>query len=127
MTSYIDNCFKKQHIGFVMPNIVTITCKLGQESEPSKERIQSKSGQVTYMPMVPMSTQFGKRETQTYEVPSRVTISISRPQTIYTSPMMMTQANRSMGWPPPIVLNYERYRIGLVVNFGARGSVARPY
>jgi hypothetical protein len=58
--------------------------------------------------MVPMSTQFGKRENQTYEVPSKVTIPISRPQMFYTSPMMMTQANRSMGWPPPILLNYEQ-------------------
>jgi len=58
--------------------------------------------------MVPMSTQFGKRKNQTYEVPSKVTIPISRPQMLYTSPMMMTQANRSMGWPPPILLNYEQ-------------------
>jgi hypothetical protein len=58
--------------------------------------------------MVPMSTQFGKRENQNYEVPSKVTIPISRRQFVYTSPMMMTQANRSMGWPPPILFKYEQ-------------------
>jgi hypothetical protein len=97
---------QKQHIGSVMPNIIIITCKLGQKSKPSKRRNQSKSGQATYM--VPMTTQFGKRENQNYEVPSRVTIPILRPQLVYTSPMMMTQANRSMGWPPPSLLNCEQ-------------------
>jgi hypothetical protein len=58
--------------------------------------------------MVPMSIWFGKRENQNYEVPSRVTIPISRPQLVYTSPIAMNQANRSMGWPPPIILNYEQ-------------------
>jgi hypothetical protein len=57
--------------------------------------------------MVPMSIQFGKRENQNYEVPSRVIIPISRLQLVYTSPMMMTQTNRSMGWPPLILLNCE--------------------
>jgi hypothetical protein len=44
---------QKQNIGYVMPNINIIACKLGQKSKPSKRRNQSKSGQATYM--VPMS------------------------------------------------------------------------
>jgi hypothetical protein len=55
-----------------------------------------------------MSTQFGKKVDQTYEDPSRVTIPISRPQIVYTSPIMTTQTNIFiLGWPPLIPLNYE--------------------
>jgi hypothetical protein len=33
---------------------------------------------------------------------------ISRPQTIYTTPITTMQANIFVGWPPPIPINYER-------------------
>jgi hypothetical protein len=46
---------------------------------------------------------------------------------IYTTLIMTTQANRSMGWPPPIPLNCVQNIIGLMVNIGIRGSVAKPY
>ncbi len=46
---------------------------------------------------------------------------------MYTTPIITIQANTSLGWPPPIPLNCEQYRIGLVVNIIARGSMARPY
>jgi hypothetical protein len=63
-----------------------------------------------------MNTQLEWREDQTHGVPSRVTIPISRPQMVYTTPIMMTQAKKSMGWPPPILIIYEGHRIRLVVN-----------
>jgi hypothetical protein len=46
-----------------------------------------------------MSIQLEGREDQIHGVPSRVTTPISRPQMVYTRPIMMTQANKSMGWP----------------------------
>jgi hypothetical protein len=46
---------------------------------------------------------------------------------MYITSIMTTQANKCIGWPPPIPLNYERQRIGLVVNTRAGGSMAKPY
>lgn len=46
---------------------------------------------------------------------------------MYITSIMTTQANKCVGWPPPIPLNYERQRIGLKMNTGAGGSVAKPY
>jgi hypothetical protein len=86
---------------------------------------QFENDQVTYQVLV--NIHFGRRVDQTSKVPNKVTIPISRPQTIYKTPIMMTQANRSMGWPPPIPLNCERQRIGLVVDPRARGLMAKPY
>jgi hypothetical protein len=43
---------------------------------------------------------------------------------MYITMIMITQANKCVGWPPPIPLNYERLRTRLVMNTGARGSVA---
>jgi hypothetical protein len=40
--------------------------------------------------------------------PNRVTMPISKPQTIYTTPIMTIQANIFIGWPPPIPINYKR-------------------
>jgi hypothetical protein len=40
---------------------------------------------------------------------------------------MTTQANRSMGWPPRILINYERHRIGSMLNPKIGGSVAKPH
>jgi hypothetical protein len=54
-----------------------------------------------------MNTQFGRRANQTYEVPSKVIIPISRLQTIYTMLIMMTQTNRSIGGTPSIPSNCE--------------------
>jgi hypothetical protein len=55
-----------------------------------------------------VSIQFGRKVDQTYEDPSRVTIPISRPQTVYIMPIMTTPANKFiLGWPPLIPLNYE--------------------
>jgi hypothetical protein len=54
-----------------------------------------------------MSIQVGGQINQTYEDPSQVTIPISRLQMVYTSPIIMTQTNISMGWPLLIPLNYE--------------------
>jgi hypothetical protein len=46
---------------------------------------------------------------------------------VYIALIMTTQANKCVGWPPLIPLNYERQRSRLVVNIGAWGLVARPY
>jgi hypothetical protein len=32
---------------------------------------------------------------------------ISKPQMVYTTPIMTTQANIFLGWPPPILTNCE--------------------
>jgi hypothetical protein len=74
-----------------------------------------------------MNTQLEGRKNQTHGVPSRVTIPISVPQVVYTRPIMMTQGNKSMGWPPLIIINYERQIIGLVVNLGTWVLAVRPY
>jgi hypothetical protein len=80
-------------------------CKLGQKFELSRINNQSENGQATYH--IPMNTQFGRRVNQTYEVLSREIIPISRLQTIYTTLIMMTQANRFVGGPPSIPSNCE--------------------
>jgi hypothetical protein len=90
---------------FVTPKTTTIAYKLGQEVEPSRRGNQSKNDQATYQ--VLMNTQVGKQANQIYEDPSWVTIPISRPQTMYTTSIIMTQTNKSVGWPPLIILNYE--------------------
>jgi hypothetical protein len=54
-----------------------------------------------------MSNQLGRKVDQIHGIPSKVIVPISKPQTIYTTPMMMTQANTFVGWPPPIPINYE--------------------
>jgi hypothetical protein len=41
-----------------------------------------------------------------------VIIPTSRPQMVYTTPIMTTQTNKSMGWPPPIPINCEGQRTG---------------
>ncbi len=79
--------------------------KLGQKFELSRIKNQSKNGQATYH--LPMNTQFGKIVNQTYEIPSRVIIPISLPQTIYTMLVMMTQINKFVGRPPSIPSNCE--------------------
>jgi hypothetical protein len=61
----------------VIPNTTTVVCKLGQKFELSRIKSQSKNGQATYH--IPKNIQFGRRANQTYEVPSKVTIPISRP------------------------------------------------
>ncbi len=74
-----------------------------------------------------MSIKVGGQVKQFLKNPSQVTIPISRPQMVYTSQIIMTQANSSMGWPLLIPLNCERQRIRLVVNITMGGLVARPY
>lgn len=95
----------EQQMRSVMPETTTIAYKLGQEVEPSRKGSQSKNDQATYQ--VPMNIQVGRQVNQIYEDPSRVTIPISRPQTMYTTPIIMTQTNISMGWPSLILLNCE--------------------
>jgi hypothetical protein len=58
-----------------------------------------------------MSIQVGGRLNQFFEDLSQVTIPISRPQMVYTSPIIMTQANKSIGWPLLIPLNYEHNKL----------------
>jgi hypothetical protein len=55
-----------------------------------------------------MNTQFERKANQIYENPSWVMIPISRLQMVYTALIMTTQANRFVGWPPLIPLNFER-------------------
>jgi hypothetical protein len=54
-----------------------------------------------------MNIQVGRWADQIYEDPSWVTIPVSRPKKMYTTPIIPTQANTSLGWPPPIPLNCE--------------------
>jgi hypothetical protein len=75
------------------------------EAKPSR-RSESENGQTTYHK--PMITQVGKCIHQIYEDLSKVTIPISKLQMVYTTLFMATQANRYVGWPPLIPLNYER-------------------
>jgi len=56
-----------------------------------------------------------------------VIIPISSFQIVYTTPIMTTQTNKSMGWPLPIPINSERQRTGFMVNPGARVPMANPY
>jgi hypothetical protein len=56
-----------------------------------------------------------------------VIIPISRPQRVYTTPIMTTQTNKSMGWPLPILINCERQRTELVVNPRVGVPMAKPY
>jgi hypothetical protein len=35
---------------------------------------------------------------------------------MYTTSIIMTQTNKSVGWPPLIILNYEWEKIGSLVN-----------
>jgi hypothetical protein len=74
-----------------------------------------------------MSIELEGIEDQTHGVPSRVTIPISRPQVVYTRPIMMTQTNKSMGWPPLILINYEGQKIRSVVNLGTWVFMVKPY
>jgi len=83
------------------------------------------NGQATYHK--PMTTQVGKCIDQIYEDMNKITRSISKLQTMYTTLFMATQTNRYVGWPPPIPLNCERQRTRSVVNIKVRGSVAKPY
>jgi hypothetical protein len=55
-----------------------------------------------------MNNQLGKRANQTHRIPSKVIVPISKPQMIYTMPIMMTQANTFVGWPAPIPINCEK-------------------
>ncbi len=89
----------------MIPNTTIVVCKLGQKFELPKIKSQYENGQATYH--ILMNIQFGRKANQTYEVPSRVIIPISRPQTIYTTLIMMTQANRYVRRPPLIPSNYE--------------------
>jgi hypothetical protein len=63
-----------------------------------------------------VSTQFGGSAYQTHRIPSTITTSISKLQTIYITPIMIMQANISMGWPPMIPMNYKGYKTILVMN-----------
>jgi ribosomal protein L6P/L9E len=88
-----------------MLNTITVAYKFRQEYKSSKRRKQTKNGQVAYQVLV--STQLGRKTNQTHEVPSKVTMPIPKPQTIYTTPIMTTQANIFVGWPPSIPINCE--------------------
>ncbi len=72
----------------MLPNIVIVVCELKQEHEPVKKKKQSKSGQGTYQ--ISMNLQFGGCVNQIHKVPNRVIMPISRPQTIYTTPITIT-------------------------------------
>jgi hypothetical protein len=88
-----------------MPDTLVVACKFKQEFEPSRRRKQSKNGQGTYQILV--NNQLGRRVDQTRGILSKVIVSISKRQTLYTTPIMMTQANTFVGWPPPIPINNE--------------------
>ncbi len=93
-----------------MPKIIIVAYKLRQEAKPSKRRSESKNRQATYLKA--MTTQVGKHINQIYENLSKVTIPISKPQTVYTTLFMATQANRYVGWPPLIPLNVKGRGLG---------------
>jgi hypothetical protein len=71
-----------------MLNIVVVVYKFKQESKSSKRRIQTNNGQSAYQ--VPVNTQFERRTNQTHEVPSSVTMPISKPQMVCITPIMIT-------------------------------------
>lgn len=48
-------------------------------------------------------------------------------QMVYTTPIMITQANRFLGWSPPIPMNLEGQRTKSVVNLGTGVPMAKPY
>jgi hypothetical protein len=54
-----------------------------------------------------VNNQLGKRINQTHGILSKVIVPISKLQMIYITPIMMTQANTFVGWPPPIPINCE--------------------
>ncbi len=116
---------QEQLVGSMMPKITIIICKLGTEVEPSRRKNQFENGQATHHKA--MTTQVGKCIDQIYEDMNKATRPISKPQMMYTTLFMATQANRYVGWPPPIPLNCQRQRTSSVVNTKARGSVAKPY
>jgi len=88
---------QEQSVGSIMPKM---------EAKPSKRNSEFENGQATHHK--PMTTQVGKCIDQIYEDLNKVTIPISKPQTMYTTMFMATQANRYVGWPPSILLNCER-------------------
>jgi hypothetical protein len=51
--------------------------------------------------------QLGQKVVQAHEVLNKVTMLISRPQTVYIMSIMTTQANKYVEWPPLILINYE--------------------
>lgn len=63
------------------------TCEPLQELEPMRRR-QFESGQSTYRILV--NIQFGRSANQTHKIPNMATTPISRPQMIYTTPIMTT-------------------------------------
>jgi hypothetical protein len=67
-----------------------------------------------------VNTQLGRKTNQTHEVPSRVTMFILKPQMVYIVPIMTTQANIFVGWPPPIPINCEGKRTKSMVNLQTR-------
>jgi hypothetical protein len=58
------------------------------------------------------------KKDQTHGVPSRVIMPIPSPRMVYTTPIMITQANRFLGWSPPIPINLKGERTRSMVNFG---------
>ncbi len=74
-----------------------------------------------------MSTQLGGKVNQIHGLWNKVTIPIPRPKMVYITPIMMTQTNRYMGWPPSILINYEGHKIGSMVNPKMGGSIAKPH
>jgi hypothetical protein len=74
-----------------------------------------------------MNIQFGGCVNQTHRIPNMVTMHASRLQMVYTTLIMITQANKSMGWPPLIPMTYERQKTKSMVNPKAWILVARPY
>jgi len=97
---------QEQLVGSMMPKIIIVACKLRMEAKPSKRNSEFENGQATHHK--PMTTQVGKCINQIYEDLNKVTIPISKLQTVYTTMFMATQANKYVGWPPSIPLNCER-------------------
>ncbi len=74
-----------------------------------------------------MSTQLGGKVNQIHGLWNKVIVPIPRPKMVYITPIMMTQTNRYMGWPPSILINYEGHKIGSMVNPKMGGLVAKPH
>jgi len=46
---------------------------------------------------------------------------------VYIVPIMTTQTNKFVDWPPPIPINYEGQKTESLVNLGVGVLVAKPY
>jgi hypothetical protein len=87
----------------VILDTIIIACNLGQQPNHNFY-FYFENGQDTYQILV--STQLGGKVNQIHGLWNKVTVPIPRPKMVYITPIMMTQTNRYMGWPPSILILY---------------------